>query len=97
MTEIGGPALAQIHYWIREEFLGNALQKIDEFGGREIGPEGECHWRLLRSYCVAKLGRPSEAMRQLNSALKDAQLADFKLATLHALRIAHACEKNIGK
>jgi hypothetical protein len=43
------------------------------------------------------LGRPSEAMRQLNSALKDAQLADFKLATLHALRIAHASEKNIGE
>ena len=89
-------ALAQIHYWIREQYFGNALQRMDEFGGREVGEEGDCHWRLLRAFCLIKLGRPSEAMRQLNAMLKDNAQADFKLAILHGLRVAHSAEANIG-
>jgi hypothetical protein len=88
--------LAQIHYWVRAEFYGNAIQKMDELVGREIGDEGQCHWRLLRAYCVVRLGRPSEAMRQMSAMAKDGQLVDFKLAILHGLRIAHSNETNIG-
>nr|CAD2161485.1 unnamed protein product [Meloidogyne enterolobii] len=97
MSEANSPALAQIHYWIREDYFGTALRKMDEFGDREVGREGECHWKTLRAFCIVRLGRSSEAMRLLNIMLRDESMAEYKLSTLHALRIAHCSEKKIDR
>uniref|UniRef100_A0A914N707 Tetratricopeptide repeat protein n=1 Tax=Meloidogyne incognita TaxID=6306 RepID=A0A914N707_MELIC len=97
MSEANSPALAQIHYWIREDYFGTALRKMDEFGDREVGREGECHWKILRAFCIVRLGRSSEAMRLLNIMLRDESMAEYKLSTLHALRIAHCSEKKIDR